>query len=78
MDGSTYTGDCACLVGTIANAKRCDVETLERNSSRLAETWFMQIRPGNTPDNHWPTKLAAEWVAAWIDNMRAAFAPQEV
>jgi len=50
VDGSTY-GDgkntCACLVGTIADARRKGCEELDHNSSRPAERWFMMIRPGD-------------------------------
>ncbi len=76
VDGSTYRGECACLVGTIANARHCDVDAfgkLTPDSTRLAETWFLQIRPGNTPKDHQPTALAAQWVAEWIGAMQAAF-----
>lgn len=73
VDGSTYTGACACLVGTIAKARHCDVYSLETDSRRLAEVWFMQIKPGNTPTNHEPTRMAAEWVETWLQQMRAAF-----
>lgn len=76
VDGSTYSGDCACLVGTIAKTRGCSIEglgALEPNSSRLAETWFAQIEPGDTPGTHRPTALATEWVSQWIESMQAAF-----
>ena len=80
VDGSTYSGDCACLVGTIAKTRGCSTDqlgALEPDANRLAETWFTQIKPGNTPENHEPTRLAAEWVSQWIDAMRAAFGAQQ-
>ena len=43
-------------------------------ASRLAEVWFAQIAPGQTPENHAPAKIAAEWIETWLVNMRAAFA----
>jgi len=67
VDGSTYSGDCACLVGTIANLKHCNVETLPMDSSRPAEQWFMMIRPGDTPENSSAAKQAAEWIKEWCD-----------
>ena len=76
VNGSNYNGECACLVGTIANARGCDVRKLDRDSTRLAEKWFLHIREGDTPDTHEPTRLAAEWVADWIARMRAAFGAQ--
>lgn len=78
VDGSVYAGECACLVGTIAQARDCavyELDALQPNSSRPAEVWFTQIAPGHTPETHQPTKLAAEWVAQWIDQMREAFGP---
>jgi hypothetical protein len=80
-DGSTYSGECACLVGTIAQARACNymaLGALKPNSSRYAEQWFMQIRPSQTPENHKPAALAAKWVSEWIDAMTAAFGPKEV
>jgi hypothetical protein len=31
IDGSVYKDDCACLVGTIANVRKCDVNDLKGN-----------------------------------------------
>ena len=56
VDGSVYEGECACLVGTIANVAEITLEQLEdvtgitRNASRPAEDWFMPIRRGDVPD----------------------------
>lgn len=77
VDGSAYEGDCACLVGTLANVRGCkytDIPGLRPNSSRAAERWFMAIRPGHTPENSIPAKLAVEWVDEWMANVQAAFA----
>ena len=80
VDGSTYTGECACLVGTIANARHCDtynLGALKADSHRPAEVWFMQIKPGHTPENHEPSRLAAEWVDQWLVAMRTAFSKEK-
>ena len=81
VDGSTYNGgECACLVGTIAKHRGCDygaIPGLAPDARRPAEQWFMQIRPGQTPENHPPAKLAAEWVEQWLVGMRRAFGPLE-
>jgi len=79
VDGTVYLGDCACLVGTIAKARGCHytaLGVLKPDGLRLAETWFMQIRPGHTPANNGPTRLAAEWVGEWLASMRSAFGAQ--
>ena len=77
VDGSVYEGACACLLGTIANARGCNYHDLEpvliANSSRPAEVFFAAIRPGDTPDKSQPAKIASEWIEDWLTRMRAAF-----
>ena len=68
INGSTYTGKCACLVGTIANIQHCginDIPGLHPDSNRLAERWFLAIAPGDTPENHAVAKLTDEWIGEW-------------
>ena len=77
VDGSTYEGSCACLVGTIANVRGCKydaVKGLSPNSSRPAEVWFMQIRKGDTPKTNKAAKQAHEWISQWLETMQGAFA----
>ena len=77
VDGSTYEGECACLVGTIANAIGCPytaVPGLRPNSDRPAECWFMGIQPGDTPENHQLCKITEGWVLEW-QSRRATAAP---
>ena len=77
INGSAYEGECACLVGTLANARGCKFESipgLAPDSSRLAETWFIGIKTGDTPETNPMSKLALEWVDEWLANMRGAFA----
>jgi hypothetical protein len=66
VDGSTYTGDCACLVGTIANVKHCNYEKLPNNlkpdSNRPIERFFTGIKKGDTPETNPFSKLAVEWI----------------
>ncbi|WP_186194441.1 pentapeptide repeat-containing protein [Burkholderia gladioli] len=78
VDGSTYSGECACLVGTIANARGVDVDSSEfgipKDSSRPVERFFMSIRKGDTPETNGASKLALEWAETWLDTQRKAFA----
>jgi hypothetical protein len=77
IDGSCYEGACACLVGTLANARQCDyydIATIAPNSRRPAEMFFSTISVGDTPETSQPAKLAEGWIADWLDRMRAAFA----
>jgi hypothetical protein len=77
VDGSTYTGDCCCLVGTIANVKGCKYDSLINvvpDSSRPAEQWFAQIKKGDTPESSEIVKLTI----AWIDQFDALVNPKPI
>ncbi len=78
VDGSTYSGECACLVGTIANARGCSVDApqfdIPKDASRPVERFFMAIRKGDTPETNAASKLALEWAETWLDTQRKAFA----
>jgi len=80
VDGSTYAGECSCLVGTIATARgNVSVDSLgslKPNSSRPAERFFLGISKGDTPETSQFSKLALDWVAEWHDTMTKAFAPK--
>jgi hypothetical protein len=81
VDGSCYEGSCACLVGTIANARGVSYDALgpllQPNSGRPIERFFDAIAPGETPETSQPCALAAEWTADWIARMRLAFGSTE-
>ena len=67
VDGSTYQGECACLVGTLANVKGCAYTALDvrPDSNRPAEIWFLNINPGMTPDNNGFAAITKEWIDEW-------------
>jgi hypothetical protein len=78
VDGSTYTGECACLVGTIAKAREVDYQnlgSLKANGNRAAERFFMGIKKGDTPETSQFSALALGWAEEWLATMRAAFDP---
>ena len=55
VDGSTYTGECACLVGTLAHVKNVNynnIDSLKPNSSRPAERFFLGIKQGDIPETN--------------------------
>ena len=72
VDGSTYTGDCACLVGTLANARGCEVDelaTVKPNAGRPAEQFFLGIAKGDTPATNQFSAIALGWVDEWLANV---------
>jgi uncharacterized protein YjbI with pentapeptide repeats len=76
INGLTYEGTCACLVGTLANVRGCHYKllpTLIANGARPAEKFFISIKTGDTPGNSQFSALALEWVDQWLASMRAAF-----
>jgi hypothetical protein len=72
IDGSTYSGECACLAGTLAKARGLSGyqgETIingeiifHANSRSPREVWFMTIKRGDTPETNPAAKAALEWV----------------
>ncbi len=64
IDGSTYTGSCACLMGTIGNncGKAYTDLGIKPNSQRPIEKWFMAFKPGHTPENHPMINLTYRWI----------------
>ena len=74
VDGSTYTGECACLVGTIANVRGVDVydsSEIERDSNRPAEQWFLMIRKGDMPGDDTGGGFAAQKALEWAEEFQA-------
>lgn len=73
VDGSTYTGVCSCLVGTIAAARGVPFDSLEPDSSRPAERFFLCISKGDTPETNQASALAHQWASEWLVTMQADF-----
>lgn len=70
VDGSTYSGACSCLVGTLANARGCDytgIAGLAPDEDRPIERWFLAIRPG-LPVDHPVVAITIGWVEAWLSS----------
>ena len=76
IDGTCYEGACACLIGTIANARHChytELATITPDSERPAERFFAAISKGDTPETSQPVKIAEGWIVDWLIRMQAAF-----
>ena len=67
IDGSTYSGECACLVGTIANVRHVSADTLEQDSSRPAEQWFLMINKGDKPGDDSGGGFALQKALEWAE-----------
>jgi Pentapeptide repeats (8 copies) len=67
VDGYLYEGDCACLLGTIANARGCRYGSLgiAPDAGRPAERFFTHIRPGHVPGLSEYSALAETWIMMW-------------
>ena len=82
VKGSTYTGTCACLVGTLANEAHCNYERLvsglKPNASRPIERFFLAINEGDTPETSQFSALAHEWATEWYNRMTATFSPKPI
>ena len=68
VDGSTYEGPCACLVGTIANVRHANYQEIgiKPDSSRPAERWFMGIKKGDTPETNQISRITVEWLDKFV------------
>lgn len=79
FDGSHYQGDCACLVGTIANARGCYYEAipgLYANPDRPAERWALAIRAGDTAQTNPVAAITLQWVDEWLAERPSAATPE--
>ena len=58
VDGTQYEGECACLLGSLANAdggmeKVCAaIPFYEKGTHNMGETFFLNIRKGDTPETN--------------------------
>ena len=67
VDGSSYEGECACLVGTIAHGASCRFDAipdLKPDASRPAERWFLAITP-SCSIKHPIVAITLDWIAQW-------------
>jgi hypothetical protein len=68
IEGARYTGDCCCLVGTIARLRDSHHECLSGitpDMSRPIEGFFYPINNGDTPDDNPFSKYVETWILEW-------------
>jgi Pentapeptide repeats (8 copies) len=78
VTGTAYQGNCACLVGTIANSRGADYRIMpgiKPHSSRPAERFFLAIAAGDTPETNQASAIAAAWVEEFIALTKSKNAP---
>jgi len=69
INGSSYEGECACLVGTMANVANCkynELPNLKPNADRPAERLFLAIRKGDKPETNPVSKIVLEWTDEFL------------
>ena len=76
VDGSIYKGECACLIGTIANVRECNYENLGNglipDASRPAERWFYGIKKGDTPKINQISDITVGWLDEFVKLLEMA------
>ena len=65
IDGSSYYGECACLVGTL---EQSGASGIPRNVSSPAESWFLMIRKGDKPGDDTGGGFAAAKALEWVED----------
>jgi hypothetical protein len=73
VEGSQYEGECACLVGTLANAVGADYRATFPDASvnHPAERWFAMIHKGDKPGDDSAGGFAATWALKWAKEFDA-------
>ena len=76
VDGSTYSGECACLVGTLENA---GASNLPHAAHSPAESWFVPIRkgikPGDDNEGGFRAAKALEWALEYAERTGLTIEP---
>lgn len=69
LDGSQYEGECACLKGTLEQAATKDAEKIgwKHDANLPAETFFLSISKGDTPETSRFSALAVQWIEEFYE-----------
>lgn len=82
INGSAYEGECACLIGTIANVRHENYSKLgidlRADSNRPAEKWFLAIRKGDIPQSNPVSEITAKWMREWMDKEGVKYPRYEI
>ena len=70
IDGSSYSGECACFVGTVAKVAGVNYDelvNLKPDGSSPTERWYLGIRKGDTPENSPVSAITADWTKEFME-----------
>ena len=73
INGTQYEGDCACLIGTLGKLDGgidnvCEtIPFYEKGVENPSESWFLNIREGDTPENNQFSAHAVKLIDMVID-----------
>ncbi|MGL6121719.1 MAG: hypothetical protein ACRC1W_01520 [Shewanella sp.] len=70
IDGSFYEGECACLVGTIANVRGVSYKQLKGidvDPASPAERFFLAIQKGDTPEANPFSAVVISWIDEFME-----------
>lgn len=71
IDGTQYSGDCCCLIGTLGDEKACSaIPYYEKGLHNFGEQLFYQIREGDTPENNQFSKIALELCDEFLEKLK--------
>lgn len=69
INGTAYVGECACLIGTLANLRGVRYDSfpgIVPDSGRPAERWFLALRKGHTPTTSPIALITETWIDEWM------------
>ena len=65
IDGSVYEGECSCLCGTLMKSRDITIANninKIKDSSRPIEMFFMNVKPGDTPETNQVLQIVYDWI----------------
>ncbi|PZU59798.1 MAG: hypothetical protein DI547_04800 [Sphingobium sp.] len=79
VDGSQYEGECACLVGTLANGRGASYHDMfpDAYSGNPAEQWFLMIRKGDKPGDDTGGGFASQKALEWAEEFQLLMGVEE-
>lgn len=75
IDGASYTGTCACFIGTIAKTQKTSwqkISGIAPNTCRPAERWILALSEGDTPSTSPVAAITERWIHEWISETEKA------